>query len=149
MVVHNHKPKRHARKLTCVSACLTPSAAHLCERPAGAMSSPQSKNDSSLAPRRTCGRTVAWEDRGIVCKTCGQWFYSSCQGIGHRSYIDLGASNINCYCEVSGNPNCISVAFDLHGIDQLESVFSCTPSFTHDINQSFTPFHISAPTLQS
>ena len=81
------------------------------------MSSQQwSKGDSSLAPCATCDRTVAWEDHGVVCESCNQWFHASCQNVWTRSYTNLNESDVSWYCDVCGCPNHSSVVFDLHGV---------------------------------
>ena len=80
------------------------------------MSSQRSKGDSSLAPCATCDRTVAWEDRGVVCESCNQWFHASCQNVWTRSYTNLNESDVSWYCDVCGCPNHSSVVFDLHGV---------------------------------
>jgi hypothetical protein len=45
-----------------------------------------------------CGgmsETVDWEDRGIICETCDQWYHAGCQNIHTISYQQLGDSELN------------------------------------------------------
>ena len=38
--------------------------------------------DATIYPCGTCDQPVTWEDRGIVCDTCNQWYHISCQSMG-------------------------------------------------------------------
>ena len=40
----------------------------------------------SIYPCGTCDRPVTWEDRGIVCDTCNQWYHVTCQSMCSGSY---------------------------------------------------------------
>ncbi|KAL8615260.1 hypothetical protein ACOMHN_051752 [Nucella lapillus] len=102
-------------------------------------------NNSSVARCGICNRTVGWEERGVACETCGCWFHASCHNIGTQSYIDLGNSTVNWYCEICHSPNYSNVAFDLHGIEQ--ETFEQF-NFSFGSNESFHPAHAFTPTCQ-
>ena len=53
----------------------------------------------------TCDLAVTWNDRGVVCDQCGQWFHGHCQSIDSAHYDLLNDSNESWYCAICGHPN--------------------------------------------
>ena len=111
-----------------------------------------SSTSSNLSkyPCGTCDNTVTWDQRGVACETCGQWFHASCQSLGSE-YSNLNNSNISWRCLICGNPNYRDITFDLYGLSSetahtaqlsganfsLKSVASLSPNFN--------PVHSSSP----
>ncbi|KAI8495881.1 hypothetical protein Bbelb_262970 [Branchiostoma belcheri] len=101
----------------------------------------------------TCDRTVGWDDRGLACDTCGQWFHAHCQSMDtelYQHHEDLG-DNVSWHCAICGNPNSKTV-FDLYGVEQESqsgmthsdaSINSCS---TPTELQMKRPLHSSTPT---
>ena len=77
---------------------------------------PSDISDVSRFNCGTCDRTVAWDQKGIACETCGLWYHASCQSIGGKSYEDLGTSDMTWHCVVCGYPNYSNIAFDLYSL---------------------------------
>lgn len=104
-------------------------------------------NDSSLITCGTCDRTVAWEDRSIVCESCNQWSQATCQSVGPAHLTtsmslmlaDTGLSVVAPTTAVS--------SIDLHAVSPKHTdSTACSIKFTYE---AFTPFHSSTPTHTS
>ena len=86
----------------------------------------------------TCDKTVDWEDMGIICETCDQWYHAGCQNIHTISYQQMGDSelNISWNCLVCNNPNYSSTVHDYQSIEisdmsnMLCSSISDIPSYS-------------------
>ena len=99
----------------------------------------------------TCDLAVHWNDRGLVCDQCGQWFHGQCQSVDTINYGLLSDSSTQWFCAICGSRNS-KTAFDLHGVDWTEaslpdssSVNSCTTL----TDLQFQPQHASTPTRSS
>jgi hypothetical protein len=55
---------------------------------------PGPSNDSTKFLCCTCDRSVTWDQKGIVCETCDQWFQTNCQNIHSLSYDNLNDSMV-------------------------------------------------------
>ena len=118
---------------------------------------PSDISDASRFNCGTCDRTVAWDQKGIACETCGLWYHASCQSIGGKSYEDLGTSDMTWHCVVCGNPNYSNIAFDLYSLHNETSTKE--PSLMANPNNTtipplspdgnFKPIHASTPTRAS
>ena len=53
----------------------------------------------------TCDRSVTWEQKGIGCETCDQWFHTNCQNIRSLSYDNLNDSMVSWHCIICNHPN--------------------------------------------
>ena len=63
-------------------------------------------NSTTIFPCGTCDLPVTWEDRGIVCDTCNQWYHANCQSVQTKTYNDLvNDSAIVWDCIVCDCPN--------------------------------------------
>ena len=98
----------------------------------------------------TCDLAVHWNDRGLVCDQCGQWFHGQCQSVDNINYDLLGDSSTQWFCAICGSRKS-KTAFDLHDVDWAEaslpdfSLNSCiTPT-----DLQFQPQHASTPTRSS
>ena len=112
-------------------------------------------SSSSKYPCGTCDCTVTWEDRGVACENCGQWFHAKCQSIGSMSYKNLDDSNISWRCVICDKANHSNISFDLFDIESERANFTKastnqTVSSPESINFStFHPNHASTPTRAS
>ena len=66
----------------------------------------------------TCDLPVTWEERGVICETCDQWYHSSFQNIGSQTYEVLSDSELNIswhclVCIVCNNANVSETVHDL------------------------------------
>ena len=118
----------------------------------------QSEVDSRY-PCGACDITVTWDQRGVECESCGQWFHAECQHIDSNSYNLLGRSDLTWHCVICANANDSIIAFDLHGIgsmSQQNQNISCeTSDYLHNIStptsqtKVLKPIHTSTPTRAS
>ena len=114
-----------------------------------------SSNSSNLSryPCGTCDNTVTWDQKGVACETCGQWYHASCQSLGNSDYSNLNNSNISWHCVICGNPNYSNYTYDLYGLstesaqNPLQSAaslsFNSVASLSPNLN--FNPIHCSSP----
>jgi hypothetical protein len=67
----------------------------------------------------TCDKTVNWEERGVICETCDQWYHAGCQNIHTLSYDQLGDSelNISWHCIICNNLN---YSYTVHDYQSIE-----------------------------
>ena len=73
----------------------------------------QSSSDS-IYPCGTCDRPVTWEDRGIVCDTCNQWYHVTCQSMCSGSYDKhVHDSAIAWDCLACNSPNYTTLCYSL------------------------------------
>ena len=101
----------------------------------------------------TCDKIVDWEDRGIICETCDQWYHASCQDVHTLSYNQLGDSdlNISWHCVICNNPNYSTILHDYNNIEtsSISSTnISDIPPYSPDQKPTCTikPVHTSTPT---
>jgi len=52
-----------------------------------------------------CKYEVTWNQKGILCDECEQWYHTSCQGIGESTYDKLSDSRHVWICLRCGLPN--------------------------------------------
>ncbi len=64
----------------------------------------------------SCKQPVSWDDKGIMCEACFQWYHIHCQGRHDSSYSQLGSSDVAWTCLTCDGPNYSSILFDLHGV---------------------------------
>ncbi|CAC5423879.1 unnamed protein product [Mytilus coruscus] len=89
----------------------------------------------------TCDDLVTWEDKGIMCDTCNQWYNTTCQSISSRTYnilVEDGA--IAWDCIICNCPNYSSVCFEI--ILSTSNSFSILSPLPSDC---IKPFHASTP----
>ena len=107
----------------------------------------------SRYPCGTCDRSVKWNQRGVACESCGQWFHLGCQDLelDTEEYEKLGESDISWRCVICDNANYSTTAFDLHGLSNVHQEFSQSSNCTMNSNLdgSFHPLHASTPTRSS
>ena len=77
----------------------------------------ESANDANCReyPCGTCDEAVTWEQQGIICETCDQWYHAGCQNIGEQIYQNLGDSELNASLHyiICINPNYNTTVHDL------------------------------------
>ena len=62
-----------------------------------------STTNNTVYPCGTCDKAVTWDDRGIVCDTCNQWYHAHCQSIDTKYYLEhVNDSAIAWDCIVCG-----------------------------------------------
>ena len=59
----------------------------------------------SRFPCGTCQNSVNWEQKGVCCDTCNQWYHADCQNIKSIIYDKMGDSNTSWHCLTCGMPN--------------------------------------------
>ena len=102
-------------------------------------------------PCGTCDNPVTWNDRGIVCDTCKQWYHTSCQDVHTKSNTDLADSAVAWNCIVCNCPNYTTQCYDLFFTTSNRfSVLSERESMLSDTSISSTPtrmkpVHVSTP----
>ena len=75
-----------------------------------------SDTNETVYPCGTCDQPVTWQERGIVCDTCYQWYHISCQSMQTKSYLEhVNDSAIAWDCIMCNCPNystfCYSLVF--------------------------------------
>ena len=65
---------------------------------------PGPKSESRF-PCGTCQNPVNWEQKGVCCDTCNQWYHADCQNIKSIIYDKTGDSNTSWHCLTCGMPN--------------------------------------------
>jgi hypothetical protein len=50
---------------------------------------PGPSTSDSLYPCGICDKPVTWDDRGIVCDTCNQWYHANCQSMKSSLYLEF------------------------------------------------------------
>ena len=101
----------------------------------------------------TCDEPVTWEERGIICETCDQWYHASCQTIGSQTYEALGDSDLNLswHCRICERPNYSSTVHDLHSNEvtfctsSIGSVPDLSVSSPSPTSYKLKPVHSSTP----
>ena len=67
--------------------------------------------DATIYP---CDQPVTWDDRGILCDTCNQWYHISCQSMGTRSYNEIANDCAIAWdCIMCGCPNYSTLCYSL------------------------------------
>ena len=116
----------------------------------GNPSSPSQSHSSWICG--TCDLEVSWNDRGVVCDNCGQWFHGKCQSIDSLKYEMLNDTSEEWFCAICGSPNS-KTAYDLHGVDlsvsSLHAADSTFGSHSTPTEKNFRPDHASTPTRAS
>ncbi|CAC5418759.1 unnamed protein product [Mytilus coruscus] len=108
---------------------------------------PECSNTSgTVYPCGTCDQPVTWQERGIVCDTCNQWYHVSCQSMQTKSYLEhVNDSAIAWDCIMCNCPNFSTFCYSL--------VFSTSNQFSILSNISINsptpgvikPLHTSMP----
>ena len=75
-----------------------------------------SDTNETVYPFGTCDQPVTWQERGIKYDTCNQWYYTSCQSMQTKSYLEhANDSAIAWDCIMCNCPNystfCYSLVF--------------------------------------
>ena len=70
---------------------------------------PNPEPDATIYPCGTCGQSVTWDNRGIVCDTSNQWYHILCQSMGSRSY-----KNLQMTAQLRGTVLCVDVQIIRH-----------------------------------
>ena len=74
-----------------------------------------SDTNETVYPCGTCDQPATWQERGIVCDTCNQWYHISCQWMQAKSYLEhANDSAIAWDCIMCNCPNystCYSLVF--------------------------------------
>ena len=110
--------------------------------------------NSTVYPCGTRDQPVTWEERGIVCDTCNQWYHATCQSMWSTLYQEhVNNSAIAWDCLACGCPNystfCFPMVFSTSNQlsvlsnDPLVPLDSPTPSIPP------TPIHASTPRRQN
>ena len=101
----------------------------------------------------TCDQPVTWEQRGVLCETCDQWYHSSCQNISSKTYEVLSDSDLNVswHCLICNGPNHSSTVHDLFSneISYCSSSIGAIPDFStlspDPTRHNLKPVHSSTP----
>ena len=101
----------------------------------------------------TCDEAVTWEQQGIICETCDQWYHAGCQNIGDQTYQNLGDSdlNISWHCIICNNPNYSTTVHDLFSneVTHCSSSIGSIPDISSDSpdpsRHRLKPLHTSTP----
>jgi hypothetical protein len=68
--------------------------------------------NSTVYPCGTCDQPVTWEERGIVCDTCNQWYHATCQSMWSTLYQEhVNNPAIAWDCLACGCPNYSTFCF--------------------------------------
>jgi hypothetical protein len=70
----------------------------------------------------TCDKTVSWEERGVICETCDQWYHAGCQNIHTLSYDQLGNSELNILVGIASSVITPTIAIQCTTIRVLKSL---------------------------
>jgi hypothetical protein len=81
---------------------------------------PGPHNSSRQYQCGTCDITVDWEDKGIICEICDQWYHAHCQNIHSTSYDELNDSNTSWHCIICKSPNYSTTVHDLHSTSNAQ-----------------------------
>lgn len=105
-----------------------------------------SDTNETVYPCGTCDQPVTWQERGIVCDTCNQWYHISCQSMQTKSYLEhANDSAIAWDCIMCNCPNystfCYSLVFSTSNQFSLLSNTSINCTTPGDIK----PLHTSTP----
>jgi hypothetical protein len=62
--------------------------------------------DATIYPCGTCDHPGTWDDRGILCDTCDQWYHIPCQSMDTRFYNEFANDSAIAWdCIMCGCPN--------------------------------------------
>ena len=115
----------------------------------GPVSSTQGQ--STIYQCGSCTQPVTWEEKGLVCDTCHQWYHANCQDVHSKTYSILAKEEsflwdcIRCDC-----PQYSSTCFDLHqastsnsfeGLNSNSDLLDTPPR-----SSTLRPAHSSTPT---
>ena len=64
--------------------------------------SPHYQDEDTHYPCGICDHSVGWDQCGVACESCGQWFHAGCQNISSKSYEHLGRSDVTWHCVICG-----------------------------------------------
>lgn len=71
-------------------------------------------NNSTIYPCGTCDNPVTWDDKGIVCDTCNQWYHAHCQSMDTKYYLQhVENTGIAWDCITCGCPNYSTFCYPL------------------------------------
>ena len=65
-------------------------------------------------PCGTCQNSANWEQKGVCCDTCNQWYHADCQNIKSIIYDKMGDLNTSWNCLTCGMPNFSPVLNSTH-----------------------------------
>ena len=102
-------------------------------------------DDATIYPCGTCDNPVTWNERGIVCDTCNQWYHKSCQSMNTKIYTEhVNDSAIAWDCIMCNCPNystfCYSLVFSTS--NKFEALADST---INSITEDIRPIHVSTP----
>jgi hypothetical protein len=102
----------------------------------------------SLYPCGTCDKPVTWDDGGIVCDTCNQWYHANCQSMKSSLYLEhVNDSAVAWGCLACNCPNYTSVCFSVvFSTTNQFSVLSDTSISSPVSSNQIKPVHTSTPT---
>jgi hypothetical protein len=109
---------------------------------------PEPSTSDSLYPCGTCDKPVTWNDRGIVCDTCNQWYHANCQSIKSSLYLEhVNDSAVAWDCLACNCPNYKSFCFSMvFSTTNQFSVLSDTSISSPISSNQIKPVHTSTPT---
>ncbi|CAC5423219.1 unnamed protein product [Mytilus coruscus] len=107
----------------------------------------RSENNSTIYPCGKCDKPVTWDDKGIVCDTCNQWYHAQCQSLDTKYYLEhVNNSGIAWDCIMCECPNystfCYSLVFST---SNQFSILSDTPLDSPTPTRNLRPVHSSTP----
>ena len=111
--------------------------------------SPHYQDEDTHYPCGICDHSVGWDQCGVACESCGQWFHAGCQNISSKSYEHLGRSDVTWHCVICANANHSSIAFDLHGLSLTQHNTTSDSSQNTNLDSPFHPYHTSTPSRAS
>ena len=99
--------------------------------------------------RGTCDLAVTWEEKGVICGTCDQWYHSPCQSIESQTYDVLSGSELNFswHCVVCNYANFSETVHDLFSCEVSHCSNTLDP--LPDISFSSPSRHKMRPVLSS
>lgn len=72
----------------------------------------QKSNPISHYPCGVCNQNVGWEEKGICCEQCSQWYHIQCEHMSSKSYDAMHTSDVVWVCAKCGCPNFSITLFD-------------------------------------
>ena len=101
----------------------------------------------------TCDSPVTWNQKGVICETCDQWYHSSCQNIHSKTYEILSDSelNVSWHCLICNNANYTDTVHDLfscevsHSSSTIEPLSDISASSPDPTRYKIKPIHSSTP----
>ncbi|CAC5417073.1 unnamed protein product [Mytilus coruscus] len=108
---------------------------------------PECSNTSgTLYPCGTCDQPVTWQERGIVCDTCNQWYHISCQAMQTKSYLEhVNDSAIAWDCIMCNCPNYSTFCYSLVFSTSNQFSILSNISISSPTSSIIKPLHTSTP----